>query len=106
MQLTLAPHLTVTGTGDQTVDLSWTKPQTPSGSTITGYELRYRKVGTSNWMTDTVSGPDTLARQVTGLTNGTEYEFEVRATYDHPVVKDPGATPSRAHRSAPSARRW
>ena len=43
VQLTLAPHLTVTGTGDETVDLSWTKPQSPSGSTITGYELRYRE---------------------------------------------------------------
>ena len=82
VQLTLAPFLTVTDTGDGTVDLSWTKPQFSAPTTgITGYELHYREVGTSNWMTDTVSGPDTLTQQVTGLTNGTEYEFEVRATY-------------------------
>ncbi len=69
------------GTGDGTVDLSWTKPQVSAPSTITGYELRYRETGAASWTTVPVSGPDTLARQVTGLTNGTEYEFEVRATY-------------------------
>ena len=106
VQLTLAPHLTVTDIGDQTVDLSWTKPQFSAPTTgITGYELRYRETGTTTWTTVPVSGPDTLTQQVTGLTNGTEYEFEVRATYA-PSGKDPGATPSRAHRSAPSARRW
>ena len=39
-----------------------------------------RAPGAGTTPTD-ISGPDTLARQVTGLTNGTEYEFEVRATY-------------------------
>ena len=82
VQLTLAPHLTVTGTGDQTVDLSWTKPQFSAPTTgITGYQLRYRETGAGSWTTVPISGPDTLAHQVTGLTNGTEYEFEVRATY-------------------------
>jgi hypothetical protein len=80
--LNLAPFLTVTGTGDQTVDLSWTKPQFSAPSTgITGYELRYRETGAATWTTVPVSGPDNLTANVAGLTNGTEYEFEVRATY-------------------------
>ena len=51
VQLTLAPYLTVVGTGDGTVDLSWTKPQVSSPSTITGYELRYRETGAASWTT-------------------------------------------------------
>ena len=82
VQLILAPYLTVVGTGDGTVDLSWTKPQVSSPSTITGYQVHYRETGAGSWETPIdISGPDTLARQVTGLTNGAEYEFEVRATY-------------------------
>ena len=82
VQLTLAPYLTVTGTGDQTVDLSWTKPKFSAPTTgITGYELRYRETGAASWATIAIAGPDTLTHQVTGLTNGTEYEFEVRAVY-------------------------
>ena len=104
VQLTLAPYLTVVGTGDGTVDLSWTKPQVSSPSTITGYELRYRATGAASWTTVPVSGPDTLARQVTGLTNGTEYEFEVRATYspngEGPYSNTATGNPARSHRRA------
>ena len=83
VQVALAPRLTLIRTGDRTVDLSWTKPLFSDPATgITGYELRYRPTGTTTWTTVPVSGPDTLTQQVTGLTNGTEYEFEVRAKYE------------------------
>jgi hypothetical protein len=80
IQLTLAPSLQVTGTGDGTVDLTWTRPKDPpppSGA-ITGYAVFYRPVGsTGAYLRVDVSGPDTLKQQISGLTNGTEYEFYV-----------------------------
>ncbi len=82
VQLTLAPHLAVTGTGDQTADLAWTKPSFSAPATgITGYQLGYRETGAATWTTVPVSGPESLTTQIAGLTNGTEYEFEIRATY-------------------------
>ena len=86
VQLALAPFLTVTGTGVQTVDLSWTKPQFSAPTTgITGYELRYRETGAATWTSvPPVVGPDNLSVQVGNLTSGTEYEFQVRATYEPP----------------------
>jgi hypothetical protein len=80
IQLTLAPHLTVTGTGDGTVDLAWNRPPDPPGSSISFYVVRYRPAGSSDPFTGvTVIGRDTLSREIGGLTNGTEYEFQVVA---------------------------
>ena len=85
VQLTLAPHLTVTDTGDQKVDLSWTKPQFSAPATgINGYELRYRETGSATWTTVIVTGPDNNTASISALTNGTDYEFEVLATYTPP----------------------
>lgn len=82
VQLILAPHLAVTDTGDQTADLAWTKPSFSAPATgITGYQLRYRETSAATWTTVAVSGPESLTTQIAGLTNGTEYEFEIRATY-------------------------
>jgi len=79
IQLTLDPHLSVSGSGDGSVDLHWNKPLVPELFTLTGYEVSYRVKDAGSWTPITVSGPDTLEYMVTGLTNGTEYEFEVRA---------------------------
>jgi hypothetical protein len=64
--------------GDGQVSLGWTKPSglnPPTGvDDVTRYE--YTKDGGTNW----VSTEDaTLSHTVTGLTNGTEYTFKVRA---------------------------
>jgi LPXTG-motif cell wall-anchored protein len=80
VQLTLAPHLSVVGTGDGTVDLGWNRPLDGSGDSVTGYLLRYRPDGSNGAFTEiAVIGPDSLTSQVTGLTNGTTYQFEVSA---------------------------
>jgi hypothetical protein len=104
VQVDLAPHLVVNRTGDGTVRLSWTKPRNPAG-TITGYNLQYREKGTTTWTSINVPGGDTLTRLVTGLTNGTEYEFQVDSlpTDPRPVFR---AISSRPRLTAPSARRW
>ena len=66
-------NLTATA-GDAQVTLAWTAPE--SGDTPTGYQYRVTVAGVSGeWMP---TSSDT-GQTVTGLTNGTEYTFEVRA---------------------------
>ena len=64
--------------GDQQVALAWTDP---SDSTITGWEVRYKvKTGSDgDWTEILNSQADTTSHTVTGLINGTEYRFQVRA---------------------------
>ena len=61
--------------GDGSVTLAWNDP---ANSSITGYEYRVRWAGVawSEWTT--ISGNVTTAT-VTGLTNGVEYRFKLRA---------------------------
>ena len=71
-------NLTATG-GDEQVALSWGAPD-DGGSQILRYEYRYGAVGESYGAWATVSGgPNATSLTVTGLTNGTEYGFQVRA---------------------------
>ena len=66
--------------GDQRVTLRWSAPSSDGGSAITRYEYRYRESGGSYGEWTTVSGgASATSRTVTGLDNGTTYEFQVRA---------------------------
>jgi len=62
---------------DQQVTLTWQAPP-GAGSTITGYEYRYAESTASLPATWTSAGT-ALTVTITGLTNGTQYTFEVRA---------------------------
>ncbi|WP_446830451.1 fibronectin type III domain-containing protein [Candidatus Foliamicus sp.] len=67
--------------GNAQVTLSWDDP--PSDTTLTRYQLRH-KVGTSfsdsdNWSDIANSGPTTTTHNVTGLTNGATWAFQIRA---------------------------
>ena len=98
VQVTLSPHLAVAATGDGSVDLTWNQPKDPSSGAITGYQVRYRAVGSATWSGEvSVAGPTTLATRVTGLTNGTRYEFQVSGvnqTGPGPESNTVTATPS------------
>ncbi len=61
--------------GNSEVTLTWTTPDN-GGSAITGYRVDTR-TGDSDW-TSTTTGTDTT-HTVTGLTNGTGYQFRVAA---------------------------
>jgi outer membrane protein OmpA-like peptidoglycan-associated protein len=96
--------------GDTVMDLTWiplTNDQL-GGGTFTRYEVFYRNPAvTSTWTkaTDTLTNQNTSSFQVTGLVNGTSYDFQVVAiTSAFPgevqgntaqVVQYPSTVPSR-----------
>ena len=84
LQLALAPFLGVSGSGDAYVDLNWNEPLHHDGLTIIRYEVVYDVTGGSSPTTVTID-PPVLSKTISGLTNGTEYEFQVRAVYTGPV---------------------
>ena len=60
--------------GDGQVVLSWDAPESDGGAEITDYE--YRINGRNPWIS---TGSTNTTHTVTGLVNGTEYTFQVRA---------------------------
>jgi hypothetical protein len=72
--------------GDTVVDLSWTALSTPQlgGGSFTRYEVSYRAAGVSPtpaWTlaTSSLTTQSTSSYRVTGLDNGTSYDFQVVA---------------------------
>ncbi len=65
------------GPGVRNVQVSWGEPY-DGGSTITGYDVRYRAGGSGSFTDADFSGPDRNAT-ITGLNPHTEYEVQVRA---------------------------
>ena len=74
-------NLSVTTTLVTTADLSWDVAST-GGFMIDDYHVQYRVKGTSTWLSfsDGVSANQYMT--VTGLTESTTYEFQVRVQYD------------------------
>ncbi len=66
--------------GDQAVELSWRRPAEDGGARIVRYEYRQQE-GDGPFGAWQIIGedPPPTAHQVTGLTNGTSYTFQVRA---------------------------
>ncbi len=69
--MTLAP-------GNQRITASWYAPPNDGGAPVTGYDVQYRLSTDSSW---TSGGEDitALTATITGLTNGMEYQVQVRA---------------------------
>ncbi len=64
--------------GDAKVTLRWGAPSDAGTSTVTGYQYRVSSDGGSTWRRWTDAG-NVLEKEISSLTNGTEYTFEVRA---------------------------
>ena len=69
-----APRNLLVERGDEQVTLTWDAPEDDGGAAITDYE--YRIDGKGEWIS---TGSTDTTHTVTGLDNGTEYTFEVRA---------------------------
>jgi hypothetical protein len=83
IQTSLAPYLQIAAIGDGAVSLAWTRPADPVSGAITGYDIRFRRVGDVSWGAPRrVTGPGVLTSVITGLTNGVQYEFEVTGVND------------------------
>ena len=69
--------------GDTTVALTWTALTTPQlgGGTFTRYEVYYRVNGDATWTlaTNALTTQSTSSYTVSGLSNGTQYDFRVVA---------------------------
>ena len=74
-----APASLTATAGDEEVALVWSAPADNGGAPITGYEYRHAAGGSVPEDTPWESAGLTLEATVTGLTNGRQYAFEVRA---------------------------
>jgi hypothetical protein len=78
------------------VDLSWTALTNSQlgGGSFTRYEVSYRLAGTSPWtlFTSSLTNQTTAISRVTGLVNGTSYDFQVVAITAANTSEIPGNT--------------
>ena len=75
-----SPPLTLAATRDTTqTPLTWTAPSSNGGGAILDYVVQYKASASGTWLTypDTITA--TTGATVTGLTNGTTYDFRVLA---------------------------
>ena len=66
--------------GNAQASLSWTAPTSTGGAAISDYIVEYKAASASNWATFNDGTSTSTTATVTGLTNGTEYDFRVKAT--------------------------
>ena len=71
----LPPSSILAAPGDGQVALSWAAPY-PAPA---GYQVQYQVSGTSTWLPATPISVTSTSTNVTGLTNGTAYLFQVRS---------------------------
>ena len=74
-----APGVTATSGSTTSLDVSWTAPANTGKPAITSYDLQYR-VGSSGSFTAGPQDVTTTSSAIAGLTAGTTYEVQVRAT--------------------------
>ena len=88
------PSFTAT-MGNTEITISWGASAPLTGVTITGYEFRYRESG-GTWGAWTADAGNDLTETITGLSNDTDYDFQVRAT----TSVGPGTEASRTQTPA------
>ena len=72
----------VSSASDTSLRASWSTPGTPSGTTITGYDLQYRESDSgASWIPQGVAGTD-RSHTIENLVKDTTYEVQVRASND------------------------
>ena len=83
-----APAIESLTPGDQAIIVVWSAPGSDGGSEVTGYDLRYiesnaqDKADASWTVRDSVWTSGELTYTITSLTNGTQYDVQLRAVND------------------------
>ena len=75
----MRPDMNAPTAGHQTLAVSWDRPWSDNASAVTDYDVRYRAGSSGAWTSWTHNGT-TSSTTITGLTNSTKYEIQVRAT--------------------------
>ena len=96
------PENFIGATNDGRIDLTWDPPLSDGGQPIEKYQYRVR-VGQGGWNPDWTDVPDSGedganrgSYTVTGLTNDTEYEFQLRAANGAPYRNEDEVAVTRA----------
>ena len=71
----------VEGASTSSLVVRWTAPDNTGRAPIISYDLQYRESGTQDWRNGPQNRTDTYA-VISGLTENTQYEVQVRATND------------------------
>ena len=72
-------NLAISDAKPTTLSLSWTVPESDGGSPITGYIIEKKDRLSNRWSKVTISSIQETTFKVTGLQEGTDYEFQVSA---------------------------
>lgn len=76
--------------GDGEATIVWEAPDPGTGNTIVGYNYRYSTDGGVTWVEGPADLPPTpLTTTVTGLDNGVNYEFQIRAIIQEGQAPEP-----------------
>jgi uncharacterized repeat protein (TIGR02543 family) len=73
-----APTSLMSTAGNGQIAVSWTAPTALNGGTISDYTVEYKASTDSTWTSVSV-GSATASKTITGLTNGTAYDWRVTA---------------------------
>ena len=73
-----APTVTATSGSSTSLDVSWSAPA--DGGPVTGYDLQYREGTSGNFTAGPQGVTGSTSAAITGLSAGTSYEVQVRAT--------------------------
>ena len=72
----------VSSESDTSLHVTWSTPRTPSGTSVTGYQLQYRESDSGgSWIPQSVAGTD-RSHTIENLIKDTTYEVQVRAIND------------------------
>ena len=78
-----APTVTAIANTPTKLSVSWTRPRNTGKPDINGYDVQYRKGTTGTFIGTNVEHTDiATTAKITGLTAGTSYQVQVRATND------------------------
>ena len=98
-QTATAPSITGVTTGQGSATVAFRAPSEPAGTTPTGYRVRAFVAGSATSSRSVTVAATATSATVTGLVNGTSYQFEVNVV----TAAGQGPTSARSASAAPAA---